>query len=83
MYEALIGAGLDITEEGVLTLFAMIDEDGNGNIDRDEWRDTVEFYLELEKEEAEMHEQSFHEGVEGQETCTVGQKGLECKARLC
>ena len=30
MYEALIDAGLDITEEGVITLVAMIDEDGNG-----------------------------------------------------
>ena len=58
MYDALIGAGLDITEEGVLTLFTMIDEDGNGDIDRDEWRETVEFYLELKKEEAEMHKQS-------------------------
>ena len=25
----------------------------SGNIDRDEWRETVEFYLELKKEEAE------------------------------
>ena len=30
MYEALTAAGLDITEEGVITLVAMIDEDGNG-----------------------------------------------------
>ena len=30
MYEALVNAGLDITEEGVITLVAMIDEDGNG-----------------------------------------------------
>ncbi len=30
MFEALADVGLDITEEGVLTLFSMIDEDGNG-----------------------------------------------------
>ena len=30
MYDALSNAGLDITEEGVLNLVAMIDEDGNG-----------------------------------------------------
>ena len=30
MFEALTDAGLDISEEGVLTLVAMIDEDGNG-----------------------------------------------------
>ena len=30
IYEALVAAGLDITKDGVLTLFAMIDEDGNG-----------------------------------------------------
>ena len=32
MYEALADVGLDITEEGVLTLFSMIDEDGNGKL---------------------------------------------------
>lgn len=30
----------------------------SGDIDRDEWRETVEFYLELKEEEAEMHRQS-------------------------
>jgi len=53
MYDALSNAGLDITEEGVLNLVAMIDEDGNGNIERGEWRETVEFYLELKEEEEE------------------------------
>ena len=28
-----------------------------GDIDRDEWRDTIEFYLELKQEEREMHDQ--------------------------
>ena len=32
MYDALVNAGLDITEEGIMTLFAMIDEDGNGKL---------------------------------------------------
>jgi len=57
MYEALIDAGLDITEEGVLTLVAMIDEDGNGDIEREEWRETIEFYLELKEEEEERSNQ--------------------------
>jgi hypothetical protein len=61
MYEALTAAGLDITEEGVLTLFSMIDEDGNGDIDRDEWKETIEFYLELKEEEVEMHNQQAEE----------------------
>ena len=30
MYDTLVKAGLDITEEGVITLVNMIDEDGNG-----------------------------------------------------
>jgi hypothetical protein len=30
IYDALHSAGLDITEEGVMNLVAMIDEDGNG-----------------------------------------------------
>jgi len=34
LYDALGNAGLDITEEGVTTLVGMIDEDGNGEIDR-------------------------------------------------
>lgn len=33
MYVALTDAGVDITEEGVLTLVAIIDEDGNGKFD--------------------------------------------------
>jgi len=95
MFEALFDAGIDITEEGVRTLFAMIDEDGNGknkgndlfigkcyvlqcvasdscsssphstamqpylsdDIGADEWRETIEFYVELKEEEAEMHNQ--------------------------
>ena len=84
MYEALIGAGLDITEEGVLTLFAMIDEDGNGNIDRDELRETVEFYLELKKEEAEMHEQSeeqadFMKELRAKKLAQLGKKAQNAK----
>lgn len=54
LYEALCNAGLDITEEGVITLMLMIDEDGNGDVDRDEWKETVEFYLELKEEEYRM-----------------------------
>lgn len=30
----------------------------SGDIDRKEWRETIEFYLELKAEEAEMHNQS-------------------------
>ena len=54
MFNALTTAGVKITEEGVLTLCKMIDEDGDGEIDQDEWRETVDFYLELKKEEAQM-----------------------------
>jgi len=57
MFEALTDAGLDISEEGVLTLVAMIDVDGNGEIDRAEWKETIEFYLELEEEEEERRKQ--------------------------
>ena len=36
-------------------------DDGNGDIDRGEWTETIEFYLELKKEEAEMSaQQSDH-----------------------
>lgn len=54
MFNVLTEAGVKITEEGVLTLCKMIDEDGDGEIDRDEWRETVDFYLELKKEEKQM-----------------------------
>jgi Kef-type K+ transport system membrane component KefB len=82
MFEALTDAGLEITEEGILTLFAIIDGDGDGecgifilyrnfmrsfftyfctfnkgDIDRGEWRETVELFLELKEEEAEMTKQ--------------------------
>ena len=31
----------------------------SGDIDRDEWRETIEFYLELKEEEAEMQNQQM------------------------
>jgi Ca2+-binding EF-hand superfamily protein len=51
--DVLREAGVKISEEGVETLFNMIDEDGSGEIDQDEWREAVDFYLELKKEEKE------------------------------
>ena len=54
MFNVLTEAGVKITEEGVLTLCKMIDEDDDGEIDRDEWRETVDFYLELKEEEKQM-----------------------------
>ena len=54
IYEALLQAGVDISEEGVATLFNMIDEDGSGEIDQAEWREAADFYLELKEEEKEM-----------------------------
>eukprot|EP00985_Skeletonema_marinoi_P004999 scaffold2167_cov178-Skeletonema_marinoi.AAC.16 len=54
IYEALLQAGIDISEEGVATLFNMIDEDGSGDIDEEEWKNTVDFYLELKEEAKEM-----------------------------
>ena len=53
IYDALQEAGVEISEEGVETLFNMIDEDGSGEIDQDEWKEAVNFYLELKEEEAE------------------------------
>ena len=54
IYEALLQAGVDISEEGVAMLFNMIDEDGSGEIDTEEWKDAVDFYLELKEEEKAM-----------------------------
>jgi Kef-type K+ transport system membrane component KefB/Ca2+-binding EF-hand superfamily protein len=53
IYEALLQAGVDISEEGVATLFNMIDEDGSGEIDEEEWKEAADFYLELKEEENE------------------------------
>ena len=54
IYEALLQAGVDISEEGVSNLFNMIDEDGSGEIDQNEWKETVVFYLEIQEEEKAM-----------------------------
>lgn len=51
--DVLKEAGVKISEEGAETLFNMIDEDGSGEIDQDEWREAVDFYLQLKKEEKE------------------------------
>ena len=53
IYEALLQAGVDVSDEGVATFFNMIDEDGSGELDEEEWREAVEFYLELKEEEKE------------------------------
>jgi len=78
MYQALVDAGLDITEEGVLTLVSMIDEDGDGDIDREEWRKTVEFYLELKEEEFEMSQQQGKQSI----MQDLGAKKLEQLGKL-
>ncbi len=54
IYEALLQANIDISEEGVATLVNMIDEDGSGDIDAEEWKETAVFYLELKEEEKAM-----------------------------
>lgn len=54
IYEALLQSGVDISEEGVATLFNMIDEDGSGEIEEEEWKEAADFYLELKGEEKEM-----------------------------
>ena len=51
IYEALLEAGVEISEEGVATFFNMIDEDGSGEIDQEEWKEAADFYLELKEEE--------------------------------
>lgn len=54
IFEALLQSGVDISEEGVATLFNMIDEDGSGEIEEEEWKEAADFYLELKEEEKEM-----------------------------
>ena len=54
IYEALLQSGVDISEEGVATLFNMIDEDDSGEIEEEEWKEAADFYLELKGEEKEM-----------------------------
>ena len=63
IYDALQEAGVEISEEGVETLFNMIDEDGSGEIDQDEWKEAVNFYLELKEEEKEMARQKKDDSI--------------------
>ena len=63
MFDALQEAGVEISEEGVETLFNMIDEDGSGEIDQDEWKEAVNFYLELKEEEKEMARQKKDDSI--------------------
>ena len=63
IFDALQEAGVEISEEGVETLFNMIDEDGSGEIDQDEWKEAVNFYLELKEEEKEMARQKKDDSI--------------------
>ena len=65
IHDVLKEAGVKISHEGVETLFNMIDEDGSGEIDQDEWREAVDFYLELKKEEKERaNENQDNSGIQ-------------------
>lgn len=46
LYNALKSAGLTITRDGLTNMIAMVDENANGEIDRKEWSDAVDFFLE-------------------------------------
>ncbi len=66
IYEALLQAGVDISEEGVATLFNMIDEDSSGEIDKEEWKEAADYYLEL-KEEADERARKENDKSKAQE----------------
>ncbi len=84
IYKALLQAHVDISEEGVATLFNMIDEDGSGDIDAEEWKETAAFYLELKEEEKAMaREEEDKSEAEAQERLRakkIAQLGAQAKA---
>merc|ERR1711884_625010 len=46
LYDALKKAGVNITREGLSDMIAMVDENADGEVDRKEWSDVVDFFLE-------------------------------------
>ena len=84
IYAALLQAHVDISEEGVATLFNMIDEDGSGDIDAEEWKETAAFYLELKEEEKAMareeEDKSEAEAQERLRASKIAQLGAQAKA---
>jgi hypothetical protein len=82
IFEALLQAGVDISEEGVATLFNMIDEDGSGEIDEEEWKEAADFYLELKEEEKEMarKEEDTSKAQERLRAQKIAKLGAQAKA---
>jgi len=49
LFEVLTQAGLSVTKEGIHTMIAHVDEDGDGDISRVEWEACMMHYLEQKK----------------------------------
>jgi hypothetical protein len=46
LYDALQQAGVNISKDGLSTMIAMVDENNDGEISREEWKAAVDFYFE-------------------------------------
>ena len=49
LFEVLQQAGMNVTKEGIEAMITHVDEDGDGEISRDEWSESVSHYLEKKK----------------------------------
>jgi len=45
LYRALKNVGVNITKDGLSAMMAMVDENGDGEISREEWREAINVYL--------------------------------------
>lgn len=57
LFAALNGSGVKITREGLATMIAMVDDNNDGVISREEWKNAIDFVLEQEKAQASLVEQ--------------------------
>lgn len=49
LFDVLKEAGFNVTKEGIEAMIAHVDEDGDGDISRDEWMKSVAHYLDKKK----------------------------------
>ncbi|CAB9509080.1 K(+) antiporter GerN [Seminavis robusta] len=51
LYEALVAAGVKITRANLATMIAMVDDNNDGEVDREEWKSAIDFFLEQQAAE--------------------------------
>ena len=52
LFNALKSAGMEVTRDGLKQMIAVVDENGDGEISREEWKNAIEYFLSKKKRDS-------------------------------